>query len=230
MNESERPTRTYKPGSPTENYREDHPAYAMIGASRVSSMGPGGGARLFGSDFRHQAYVTVSIRTASLSRSHQSEHVHGEKELIEVALSEAQWATFVSSMNVGYGVPATLTRARGVEGFLIPAIEDDTDRREQFVGEMNERLADTIDRLKALRETLPTKKAKGEVDAILQEFRANLPYLTEQFDKHAEKTVERAKVEVNAYVTQMLQRAGLTALTGGEAPLALDTKETTDER
>lgn len=97
---TEKPTRTYT-GKAYEDYREYHPAYAMIGAARVTTMTAGGGARLFGSDFRHQAYVTVTIRTASLSRTAQAEYIHGETELIEVALSEAQWATFVSSMNVG---------------------------------------------------------------------------------------------------------------------------------
>ena len=150
--QTEKPTRTYTPDSPAHNYRENHPAYAMIGASRVSQFGGGGGARLFGSDFGHQHYVTISIRRASLGRSHQSEHAYGEEELIEVALSEAQWATFVSSMNVGHGVQATLTRVRDGDGFhLVPGIDDDTNRQEQFSNDIAERLAGLIEQLREVR-------------------------------------------------------------------------------
>ena len=53
-------------------------------------------------------------------------------------------------------------------------------------------------------------------------------FVIKQFDKHAETTVEKATMEVNAYVTQNLQRAGLQALTGGDVPFQLTTGEDDD--
>lgn len=87
-----------------------HPAFAQISASRVS-----GGTYLYGSDFQHHNYVTISIK---LSESHQRkgsgrDWAFGREEILEVALSEAQWATFVSTMNVGDGVQCTLSRKNG---------------------------------------------------------------------------------------------------------------------
>jgi hypothetical protein len=104
-------------------YEENHPAYGMIGASRVS-----GGAYLYGSDFRHQHWMTIRIHHGRLLRSDLSyDHYMAEGQIIEVELSEAQWATFVSAANVGDGVPCTINWVVG-EGFL-PELTPPTDRR-----------------------------------------------------------------------------------------------------
>lgn len=63
-----------------------HPAYAMIGASRVQ-----GGSYLYGSEFHHQHFVTVSIRRAETHRSLSRDWFSGGEELIEVAMSEAHY-------------------------------------------------------------------------------------------------------------------------------------------
>jgi len=85
---------------------EVHPAWGLIGASRVSSSPPG--ASLFDSDLRHQHYVTVRIKAAKRRRDLHRDWIGGGKEYIEIAMSEAQWASFVSSMNTGDGVPCTV--------------------------------------------------------------------------------------------------------------------------
>lgn len=195
-------------------YDEEHPAYAVMGASRVSST-PGG--VLFGSDFRHQHYVVVRIGAASLRRDLANDWVDSvHEQYIEVAMSEAQWATFVSAMNVGGGVPVTLQWKQG-EG-RIPDIIPTTDRREQLHEEIDARLVSAIDSLKEVRDAAPTKAQRSKIDTAIRQLEANLPWVAQQFDEHAEKTVERMKVEVNAYMTAAIQRAGIKAL-GGDEPL-----------
>ena len=214
-----KPTRTPGDGVHTD-YQEEHPAYAMIGASRVSATP---GAELFGSDFLHGNYVTISVKRARLDRGLSSDWHHGHgTDLIEVAVSEAQWATFVSAMNVGDGVPCTL---RYIEGQSVPGIErDQGGRREQLNDEVRQTLADALTALEALRDDAPSKKYREKVESAIQQIKSNLPYVARQFDKHAENTVEKAKMEVNAYVTQTLQRAGMTAI-GRAAPILLTTDE-----
>src|SRR5205085_12031249 len=87
-----------------EDGEETHPAWALIGASRVQSGPPG--ATLFDSELRHQHYVTITLRQASRKRNLNRDWLHAESRLpiIEVAVSEAQWAQFVTSMNQGDGV------------------------------------------------------------------------------------------------------------------------------
>jgi hypothetical protein len=217
MNEKVKPTRTYT-NQPGEDYREDHPAYGMIGASRVSATP---GANLFGSDFRHGNYVVISIHRASLSRGLSGDHHRAEGvDLIEVALSEAQWASFVSAMNVGHGVPCTIQVENGK---WLPQIErDGGDRRTQLNDEVRQTLADALDELARLRDDAPSKKYRDRVEQAMQQIRSNLPFVISRFDEHAETTVEKAKMEVNAYVTQSLQRAGMTALASAQAPILLE--------
>src|SRR5215468_2285877 len=84
--------------------RESHPAWGMIGAYRTGSTP---GAALFDSDIRHQHYMVIRLETATRSRDLHRDHVMGDKRIIEVAMSEAQWASFVSAVNTS-GVPMTI--------------------------------------------------------------------------------------------------------------------------
>jgi hypothetical protein len=95
-----------------------HPAYAQISASNVS-----GGAYLYGSDFKHHNYVVIRIKRSEMSRNLSNDWPFAREELIEVAVSESQWATFVSSMNRGEGVQCTLQSVQGKSVPQIPAIE-----------------------------------------------------------------------------------------------------------
>lgn len=203
-------------GGRHDDYKEDHPAYALVGASRSSSHP---GTYLTGSDFRHQHFVVISIQRARLSRGLSSDHFHGtgEPEIVNVALSEAQWATFVSTLNMGAGVPATLTRVAGVE---VPSIAPITDRREQHRQEIGDTLNDALAHLDAIIGSSAPKATRNHAAMAKQELLANLPFVAKRFDEHAEETVEKAKIEVEAYLTSAVQRAGLQAL-GGKPMLEL---------
>ena len=144
--------------------------------------------------------------------------------LIEVALSEAQWATFVSSMNVGSGVQCTL-RWKAGEGWL-PEIDLPTERRSQFLGEMVGQFKDALAELAQMRKDIQANKSLSQKakDALLHHIHraesgmgargdhSGLGWVERQFDEHMETTVEKAKIEVNAYLTATLHRAGIAAL------------------
>ena len=115
--------------------RTTHPAFAQITASRVS-----GHSILYGSDFDHNHYVTISISRSELCRNLSNDWYHSREELIEVALSEAQWATFVSSMNQGSGVACTLQHFNGK---MIPQLPETVNRKAQFNGDLKETLSIT---------------------------------------------------------------------------------------
>jgi len=200
--------------SPTHDTVETHPAYGMIGASRVS-----GQAILNGSDFVHQHFVTIRVRHSSLHRGHSRDSHYGGNEIVEVALSEAQWAAFVSSMNVGDGVPCTIESIQGQE---VPGIPRVKNRREQFTGEHDAAMAGALEHLD--RATAILAKGRGKMTAADFEslksalhmgrmgIDENKSFIADQFSEHMEKTTERAKIEVNAYVQATLVRAGIQAL------------------
>jgi hypothetical protein len=214
---AERPTRVEGAFAGDRGYTEEHPAFATIGASRVSSGGAGQGATLFNSDFRHNHYMTITIRKADLRRDLSNDWVHGSKEYIEVALSESQWATFVATPNVGTGVPCTLTyRAPGGDG-PVPQIAPPESRREQFRSELDQRLAEALQLVQELHDAAPSKKLRDKAYMAMMKIRDGVPWVEDQFDEHTEKTVEKAKTEIASYIEGVIARAGIKTL-GGEAP------------
>ncbi len=213
---------------PINDTVERHPAYAQIGAMRVS-----GGAYLYGSDFRHQHYITIQIHDSVLHRQLSGDRPHAGKRLIEIAMSEAQWATFVSSLNQGSGVQCTLEYTR--EEGLVPPIAQPKDRKLQFSKEMIERFDMAVRALKDLaaqidESPLSGKKKKALKDQLRTAERnltPNMEFVAERFDEHMEHTVERAKSEVNAYAQHTLGDLAQMALRGGVGsdPLLLETSE-----
>ena len=217
-----------KPEHPTTEKRNDsisdstesHPAYAQIGARRVSSTL---GANLYGSDFDHNHYITITISQSKLNRSLSRDWESAGEELIEVALSEAQWAAFVSTLNSGMGTQCTLLHINREQ---VPGIASKVDRKTQFTAEANINLAEVMEDAKKLKEEIERggKKTvmRDLISGIIAQFskHSGLSFISKQFDEHIEQTVEKAKIEVNAYVESRIRRAGLTAL-GGVPPISL---------
>ena len=203
---------------PIHDTTERHPAYAQIGASRVS-----GRTYLYGSDFEHQHYVTISIHKSELHRGLSNDWPHAGEEYIEVALSEAQWASFVSSMNTGGGVQCTLNH---LHGRGVPQIPEAPNRQHQFKMEAGDRLDLAMNELKELRKGIENSKLSGlakkdllrNLNCAEANFRDNLGFVAEQFGEHIETVTERAKIEVNAYVQSVIIRAGLTAIQDKSKP------------
>jgi hypothetical protein len=206
-----------------ESSIERHPAYAQIGAMRVS-----GGAYLYGSDFRHQHYITIQIHDSELHRELSGDRPMAHQRLIEIAMSEAQWATFVSSLNQGGGVQCTLEYTR--DAGLVPPIVQPKDRRLQFSQEMKERFDMAVGALKTLAAQIDEAPLSGKKKKALKDqlrvaemnLAPNMDFVAERFDEHMEKTVEKAKSEVNAYAQHMMGGLAQMALKDGagyEPPL-----------
>lgn len=227
------PTITKTPEDRHYTELEEHPAYALIGASRVN-----GTANLFGTDFVHRSYIAITLLKADTRRSLSTDWRHGniQQEVVQVALSEAQWATFISTLNVGQGVPCTL---QSVGGRAVPQIEGRPDRREQFSEEVFATLRDAQRQLEDLKQALEDSKLgakakeelQGKVRQAAQEIGANVNYVAKCFGEHVEQTIEHAKIEVAAYATGVIQRTGLAALQAGfKPPVELGEAQHEEER
>src|SRR4029079_12547459 len=168
----EKPPRTE--GGSHDRFEETHPAYILVGASRVSSTP---GAVLFGSDFRHQHYITITIAKATYNRGLSNDWYFGNKQLIQIALSEAQWATFVSSLNVGQGVPATLEWLDG----CVPRIAPIEARQATFHDEVDEKLDDAIKSIDEVLATATLKKAdRAKLEHARRQLGGNLDFVVNQ--------------------------------------------------
>jgi len=201
-----------------------HPAYGQISAGRVS-----GGSMLYGSDFQHQSCIRIHVKTSELQRnlSNDTYRAHHDNDIVELDLSEAQWATFVSSLNVGMGVPCTLTR---VAGKSLPGLPDPPSKDDQFKKEAArqfEKAKDALQKLAGLIDAskLSQKDKKEMLSGISQvsmNIGSNVSFVLGQFAEHMDDQKEKAKIEINAYVTAMAMQTGIAQLAGGASPIALE--------
>lgn len=207
--------------------RFKHPAFGQISVSRVS----GGNVSLYGSDFKHQHYVTVTIHRSELMRDLARDWAFPKEELIKIEMSEVQWAQFVSSFGQGSGVQCTIERINLERMPRIPH----RDEAKLYQTEHDAALSEAIKHLKdaideAEKNTVGLSKTKQ--DALLKGLREALrklddtaPFIAKQFDKHVEKRVERAKTEINAWATSEIMKRGLQALGAEAQPQITDGKE-----
>lgn len=190
-----------------------HPAYAQISVSRVS-----GETHLYGSDFNHQHYVSISIKSSCLHRTLSRDWpLATSQEYISIDMSEAQWAEFVSSFNVGSGVQCTLVSFKGEKISSLPPPES---KEEKFKNEARETLTDALKALTGLSESIKTTKLSQkqqidlleQVDTVRRELLDTLPYVLDSFNEYMETTVQKAKVEINSHATHAIVKAGVEAL------------------
>lgn len=232
MKKTEKPVVTKQDG-PMEGEKITHPSFALVSASRIS-----GSAVLYDSDFLHQNFVRLTIKRSQLNRTLSNNWHFEREELISVDMSEAQWATFVSSMNVGSGVPCTLGRFNGES---VPGLEAPLNSVEKFKLERDETMQEGLEALKEMAKTITESKlSKKEKEALLwnieqtsRGFGSSLKFVADQFGEFMEKTQEKAKIEINAYATSTLQRMGLEKASeflkmADESGLAKETKTIED--
>lgn len=225
MRKIEEPTVSYETHAGNETVEtERHPAFAQIKASRVS-----GQANLYDSDFTHHSYMTVTIVRSHKMRSLHRDWHYGRQELISVAMTEAQWATFVSAASIGSGTPCTIEE---LDGEIIPGLPPPKSRHDQFDREIKAKLEktvagvrDAIKRIEAMGlSKSKTAEATDALRSVLTELNSNLPFVAKSFTEHMEDTTEKAKAEIHGYMTGIVQRAGLDALAVGALPLAIEHK------
>jgi hypothetical protein len=211
---------------------ESHPAFGFISAHRVSSTP---GATLFDSDIQHSHFMRVTLSRATRKRDLNRDWLHPTSELIEVDMSEAQWAAFVSSTNTS-GVPCTLSWLTGegqVPG-LIPA-----PRLHKSITEVQNAADKAFAQVKeayAALEALPSnagvkarREAMSRVKWAIENAPKNISYAADTLTEHTENVVQRARADIEAMVVQKAEQMGLDssgvmvpALTANPEPVQRD--------
>lgn len=198
-----------------------HPAFATASIARVS-----GSASLFQSSVKHQHFIEMNIQRACVHRHRNQDRVHtNTNPIISIAMSEAQWATLISSINMGNGVPCTLLRAPAedtpintcppIESFSVKAAF--REEVKQFTSELVE---DGRQALKKLDRVLAGGTVrKGDLkeirDLIVRAFNnigSNAAFIHAQFDEAMEDAVQQGKAEIDGYLADKLAKMGLQGL------------------
>jgi hypothetical protein len=196
---------------------ETHPSYGSIQVSRVS-----GHAALFGSPFRHMHYMTISIGRAERQRSTGRDwHFSGMRgELIQIAMSEAQWARFVSSAGIGGGTPCTLDYVGGQRQQPCPEQQEVERFHEDIDRDVKAAMKFMKDAEDAMRELAddkaPTKEKRKKVAELLSTARRKLddsaPFVAKQLRERMDTIVQEGKTEIEAFAHNTLVEGGIAAL------------------
>lgn len=204
--------RSYEEPTVNEYDAECHPAWATIHAHRGTSTP---GVNLFDSDILHQHTVRITIHEANRRRDLHHDWIHGSKVIAEVELSEAQWASFVSAMNSGSGVPCTLRYNRDGSLQDVPDFPHQP-RLAETMAETHAAAENAFDDIKqafAVLEAATTAKEKREAMHTLKHTignaTPNVDFAGKQLIEHAEDVVQKVKADVEAFVTTRARQLGL---------------------
>ena len=195
-------------------------AFGLISAGRVS-----GNQNLFMVDYPQDHYIRLTVSNAILHREYSNDFTYEEGAIVEIYLSEVQWARLLSSMN-SQGVPCTLRRYRGEDGeYIDPKMPDShVGKTETFLKEVQETADDAakalVDAIAAVNTALEGKTIKkGDMESIKellrkakQELDANLPFVVKQAEEAIETAIEAGKAEISAHAEFALVKVGERAL------------------
>lgn len=203
-----------------EHDKTSHPSYGMISASRVS-----GQTALFGVDYPQGHFITLTISRGEVERSLGREWFYGRNEMIQVAMSEVQWARMIASMNTS-GVPCTLQRAwengkyERVE--QPPAHMADAVVQKEEVAKVGREVSAGLDKAASMIDELMKPNAKiskskiSELEKLVRSAQAglesSLPFYVKQAQEAVEGATEQGKAEVSAYADHVVSELGKSSL------------------
>lgn len=195
-----------------------HPSFGMLSFNRTH----GGHSNLFGSSIQHNDTIHMILREGVVTRGLSDDRYIGEDEILEVEMSQSQFAELITSMNVGTGTPCTIKYLRG-KGRINEA--DFINKRQQITNEfkesMNERMSDAKEFYNEVMELFTTKKSigKGDREMILkrlanvtQGMESSSKFIFDQFQNQIDKTITEAKGEIEAFAQNKINAIAQQAL------------------
>ena len=197
-----------------------HPAFATISAHRIS-----GQFSLFASNVGHSGAVMIELNEATMYEDGHSQCVHGAcRPIARAYLSEAQWVAFISRMNMGSGTPCTMAYYRGGELIDVPELPNPEKPAERLRSQAQDMLnasqkkqTEAADRLAALIGELKVPaKAKAELlnqlGYVVDHGQVNRDYQKKVLDELNEKLITDARIELDAMVTDIVTRLGVSSI------------------
>ncbi len=215
--------RKYENG-PMDGVRDSHPCFATAGFHKVS-----GGHPLFGSVVNHEhGHVSFTVHQCERYHSYSTDKYFNKgAPLIEIAMTESQFANLMTNWNMGEGTPVTLKHITdGDRRVSVPQLpvehESEAVRAEvEFKEKLKQTHVKFEESKRELLEILDKKGAinkkdrnqiRGIVTTLERWFKDSAPYSVHTFVECADRTVSKAKVEIESFVTRLIHKTGLDHL------------------
>ena len=199
--------------------RSSHPSYGLISFNRTYSSGANA---LFGSSIKHHNPIRMVISHAEMDRGLNKDWYHSRGRIVEIEMSQSQFADAITSFNQGDGVPCTIlfTERDG----RIPECKF-INKTEQFRNEFREQLTDTesglADCIKEVKDIFDSKKnlTKEDRKNILNALEkakmnvsCNADFVYNSFAEQMDKTVKESKGEIESFMQNKIQNFAAMAM------------------
>lgn len=212
-----------------------HPSFGTIEFDRVN----GNSTSLFGSSIKHRDTIIMKVSHADITRGLNSDHFFADKPIVEIEMSQSQFAEAITSMNHSNGVPVTI-RYTEKDGFINGC--NFVNKKEQFVNEFKEEKDKIMKNSRQLIQEvceLFNKKSltKSDKENILsklsmlnKDIGSNMDFVVRQFHEQMDKTVNESKGEIEAFFQNKVNSiANNTLVEHREELLKLDSPVDIDE-
>lgn len=206
-----------------------HPAYGCVVLTNHSGM-----RRLFGSDLIHHNWVCLEFHAADYHRGNSNDGHYARETLLEVYISEAQWARIIASSGSGNGTPVTISERRDGKLVHVPAIAEPQSTKKELHGEeMADEIRGKLEEITKISASIKAmvdapgtvskkdlKKLQWDLDILLGNLPLNVKFVYDQFAEATEKLEESCKLEVEAHLNRFIHQTGLEHLRS-QAPVQL---------
>jgi hypothetical protein len=201
----------------TDNKKENHPAYGFITMNRVS----GGNSSFFMSSVIPQTHIRIKIGHAEKNVSFGESGLHPRGNIVEVALSPAQFSELLTTMNHGSGVPCTL-KYIGREP-IDPITEEINEMKyvseyikeslKEFENKINKQHKEILEILDKKSITLGDKKQILKlINDVLLEVKSNIPFYEKRIKENMDMVISQGKAEIDSFISTVITNTGLKAM------------------
>lgn len=198
---------------------DKHESYGMIGMCHSTCSQP---KPLFGSSIKHGHTIKIRISRAVVERDLHQEWYHArDRGAVEIEMSASQFAQFITTPNIGDGVPCTIKRIDGKMMADPPYNGHNEVFNQELSDDVKKAMSDADELIDSARETLSQKRPikasekkdlLAKINSLVQHIKSNMPLIHKQFARSMDKTVAAAKAEVEEFYTSTIIKMGKAAL------------------
>lgn len=194
---------------------KEHPSYGVIGISRVN-----GHQHFFGSDTKPTSYIDIRIKRAENHNELGRSWYFGKERLIELRMTNTQFAELITSLNQGDGIPCTLEYVKG-EGKIEQEKEKEykVDFHKRKMSDNAKKVLENLNRQIEQATVSISKLPKKDQEnlnvifsSLKMELNRNFPWYMGQYYEAMEQVAQDIKSNMEADLMHKLQQLGLETL------------------
>jgi hypothetical protein len=212
-----------------DDKKPKHPAHGVVSIHRISGL-----TNLFQSGFNHHNWIALTISRAKEFEGYGVDSsLMQDEQIIEIYLSEAQFARMITTPNMGGGTPCTINRFFANEELAkyngsIPDVEKE-DVKKTHKDKVKEAINERLGKVNELRKQIADwREAKhrptlSELDELVSSIdslhlAANFAWMQRLMEEKMEATVAEGKTEIEAHIAHLAKQVGLDTISQAKLP------------